>query len=111
MRKYVILAVLGLFACALSAEGIFHDDSFFTRDKIDHFFTGMVISSTSYLAAENLMGMGSAGATGVSVSLTGVFSIGKEIYDGVSGTGEVSYKDLIYDFLGMGAGILIVRLR
>ncbi len=110
MRKFVIFLLLICLFSVLNAEGIFTDDSFFTRDKIDHFFTGMVIGSSSYLAAD-IMTDNQSKAMVFSISVTGVFSFGKEIYDGVSGTGEVSYKDLIYDFLGMGAGILLARLK
>lgn len=110
MRKFMIILMLACVCYALNAEGIFTDDSFFTRDKIDHFFTGMMIGTSSYLAADFLTDNQSQ-AMIFSVSVTGVFSLGKEIYDGVSGTGEVSYKDLIYDFLGLGTGILLARLK
>lgn len=111
MRKFTVFLICMSIFMISWPEGLFVNDSYFSPDKVDHFFTVMAISAgTSVMAAymfendeQDMLSLG------VSISVPMIFSIGKEIYDGVSGTGEVSYKDLIYDFAGLAAGILIVR--
>lgn len=112
MRKFTVFVILAVLLTGMIwSDDIFANDSYFSPDKIDHFFTVMAISAgTSVMAAYMFDGDDQkAMKLGVSISVPLLFSIGKEVYDGVSGTGEVSYKDLIYDFAGLAAGILIVR--
>lgn len=111
MRKFTVFLICMSIFIISWPDGLFVNDSYFSPDKIDHFFTVMAISAgTSVMAAYMFEGDDrDMLSLGVSISVPLIFSIGKEIYDGVSGTGEVSYKDLIYDFAGLAAGILIVR--
>ncbi len=111
MHKLSSILILSAFFCGIFAEdNIFVNDSYFSPDKIDHFFTVMAITvATSFAADYFIEGEKDKIQLGISVSVPLIFSVVKEVYDGVSGTGEVSYKDLIYDFAGLAAGILITR--
>lgn len=112
MRKFTIFLIVSLLLTGMIwPDGIFVDDSYFSPDKVDHFFTVMAISAGTSVMAAYIFDSDEQQALslGLSISVPLLFSVGKEIYDGVSGTGEVSYKDLIYDFAGLAAGILIVR--
>ncbi len=110
MRKLLIVLIILSFITISGNEAIFVNDPFFSPDKIDHFFTAMAIAAgTSVLTSIIINDSNSNLKIGIDVSVPLALSIIKEIYDGVSKTGEVSYKDLIYDFVGLTVGILIAR--
>lgn len=49
-------------------------------------------------------------ATTVSVSLSLSIGLAKEVYDGVSGKGTPSFKDIIADAAGVAFGIIIISV-
>lgn len=86
-------------------------DSFFSEDKIDHLFTTFAITASTSLFTKNILNDSLNFETvSFSISVPIIFSFGKEIYDHFY-DGEVSYKDLIYDFVGISLGFFLVRLR
>lgn len=104
MRKLLIVLLVASLFTGVYADG------FFTPDKIDHFFTAAAITVSCALAVIVLSPLnGTAANISMAIALPLIMSVAKEVYDGVSKTGEVSYKDLIYDLLGIAAGILITR--
>jgi len=105
MRKLLILIFLIFFI-----QNIF-SDPFFSKDKIDHLFTTFAITaSTSLFVKSFIKDKNETQSLTLSVSVPILFSFGKEIYDNFS-DGTVSYKDLLYDFVGIGLGYVIVRLK
>jgi len=104
MRKLLILILITSLFTGIYADG------FFSLDKIDHFFTAAVITVSCMLAVMILSPANSQTANiSMAIALPLIMSIAKEVYDGVSKTGEVSYKDFIYDLLGIAAGVLLTR--
>lgn len=105
MRKFVV--VLLSVAVFLTASA----DPFFSLDKADHFMTALVMTVACSMAVQNVTneGLSDAAKIAAAAALPVLLSFAKEAYDGMSGEGTVSYKDLIYDFAGIITGILIVR--
>ncbi|MBN2354974.1 hypothetical protein JXO59_02615 [candidate division KSB1 bacterium] len=85
-------------------------DQWFARDKADHFMVSAFLTGCAYYAAQKEARLSeSAGknfAVGFSLSL-GIF---KEVYDGLSGKGNASFKDLGADALGTGLGYLMCTI-
>lgn len=105
MRKLLILTLLTIFFINIFS------DPFFSKDKIDHLFTTFAITASTTLFVKSFMkDRSELENLTFSISVPILFSFGKEVYDGLS-DGTVSYKDLIYDFLGIGIGYSIVRLK
>ncbi|HAF07509.1 MAG: hypothetical protein QME48_01015 [bacterium] len=105
MRKFLILFFIILFI-----QNVF-SDPFFSKDKIDHLFTTFAITASTSLFVKSLVkDKDETLNLTFSVSIPVLFSFGKEVYDNFT-DGTVSYKDLIYDFMGIGLGYAIVRLR
>lgn len=109
MRKLLIVFFISIFALSAAAEPVFVNDSYFSYDKVDHLFTGLIVTVSSLVMANHVSEMANPAVFAGVLMIPVLFSVGKEVYDGVSGTGHVSYKDLIYDFLGIIIGIIIVR--
>lgn len=105
MRKLLILFLLTIFFINIFS------DPFFSKDKVDHLFTTFAITASTTLFVKSFM-KDSSKLENItfSISVPIIFSFGKEVYDNFSG-GTVSYKDLIYDFVGIGIGYMIVRLK
>ncbi|MEO0236991.1 MAG: hypothetical protein ABIN35_01995 [candidate division WOR-3 bacterium] len=105
MRKLLTLLLLTIFFINI------FPDPFFSKDKIDHLFTTFAITASTTLFVKSFMKDRSEFENiTFSISVPVLFSFGKEIYDNFS-DGTVSYKDLIYDFIGIGIGYSIVRLK
>ena len=105
MRKLIIIAVIS----ALFIECF--PDPFFSLDKADHFMTALVMTVASSMAVKNIADADESETKIIvmSAALPLFFSFAKEAYDGLSKSGTVSYKDLIYDFAGIIVGLIIVR--
>lgn len=90
---------------ALSLQGP-PRDSWFSADKIKHFFLGAFVQSVTYsaLRATGVDHRSSLlGATGGSV----VVSVGKEVADARRG-GLFSRRDLVWDAAGAGTATLLL---
>jgi uncharacterized protein YfiM (DUF2279 family) len=78
--------------------GFEKNDAWFSKDKFKHFFTSYIIYSVFYEVESK------------KTSSLITFSIGlsKEIYDGFRKE-KFSYKDLIYDVLGISFGLILLK--
>lgn len=104
MRKLLIIVLI------LATAIMSFQDPFFSKDKIDHLFTAFAITVSTSIAVKCVNGdVESSKNISLALAVPMLMSFGKEVYDGVSKSGTVSYKDLIYDFTGIFLGILIVR--
>ena len=105
MRKFLISLLIIVVSIGSSA------DPFFSLDKADHFMTAMVMTLSASIAVRHIADSSDSEMMkiGMAAALPVFFSFAKEVYDGVSGTGTVSYKDLIYDFAGIILGLIIAR--
>lgn len=82
-------------------------DSWFGPDKILHFFGGFMVTSVSYMVAYKSWDYGHDRALRFGVGMGVAASVGKELYDVLSGRGHASGKDLVWDGLGIGVGVLL----
>jgi len=94
-------------ACVMSAvETQRMSDPWFSKDKFLHFSASAALSGLSFhVYAARLQGDLERGAV-FSVSLTGLIAVSKELYDR-NRTGTFSWKDLVWDGLGIAVGYLV----
>lgn len=81
-------------------------DEWFSSDKFLHFSVSMNLVGLTYHVHHRQLGRDEDEGRVLSVSLTALAGLGKEIYD-KKRKGNFSWKDLIYDAAGIGAGYLI----
>lgn len=102
----IVFLVIHLVGCATYREAIpsasTRKDEWFAKDKLKHFSASFLIGVATYSAAR----WGNASKDGASIigfSLSSTCGIAKEINDEVR-RDNWSYKDLLWDFIGGGAG-------
>ena len=84
-------------------------DDWFGADKFLHFIGSFLATSVSYTIAASAWDLDHDKARMVG-AVTGIaLSIGKEVYDAVSGEGYASGKDLFWDGIGLGMGMVMVN--
>ena len=104
MRSLVL--VLSLWAPAGGGGG----DSWFSADKLKHFFVSAFVQSVSYSALRTARVSHDGALVGAS-TLTLMVGVGKEIHDDRSGEG-FSVRDVAWDAAGAGAATaLLSRTR
>ena len=85
-------------------------DSWFARDKVQHFFSSAFVQSVSYASLRKAGVAPGPSLTGASLT-TAAVGIGKEIHDRNT-AGDFSAKDLTWDAAGAAAvSVLLVRTR
>jgi uncharacterized protein YfiM (DUF2279 family) len=81
-------------------------DQWFSQDKFLHFYFSATIAGLSYhIYADQLKRDNNQGKV-ISVSLTALVGLGKEIYDKKK-KNHFSWKDLFWDGAGLAAGYLL----
>ncbi len=73
-------------------------DEWFSRDKFKHFFSSYIIYSFIRERQDKE----------ISIPITFAIGLSKEIYDGFRKE-KFSYKDLVWNVLGIGLGLIIIR--
>lgn len=82
-------------------------DPWLGKDKLDHFLASAFIVGISYMFFRDERGLSDNQALVWSAEVSFSVGIAKEIRDKLSQQGMVSFKDLLWDLLGIGMGILI----
>jgi uncharacterized protein YfiM (DUF2279 family) len=82
-------------------------DNWFSEDKFFHFSVSALLVGSSYHFLKCRINKGEKLSTISSLSSTFLLGIFKEVYDKKVKKEYFSYKDLIYDILGIGCGYLI----
>jgi len=82
-------------------------DSWFGIDKIKHFFMSAFIESVSYSALQAAHANYRPALAGA-IGITAVFGLGKEIHDYRNPNNHFSIKDLSWDAVGAGAGVVLL---
>lgn len=101
-----------LFSACLAVNLVFAQtavvrDSWFGIDKIKHFFMSAFIESVSYSALQAAHVNHRTAMTGA-IGITVGFGIGREIHDYRNPKNHFSPKDLTWDALGAGAGVVLL---
>jgi uncharacterized protein YfiM (DUF2279 family) len=85
-------------------------DSWFSADKLKHFFISAFVQSVSYSALRTARASRDGALVGAS-TVTLIVGVGKEIHDDRSGE-SFSVRDLAWDAVGAGAAtVLLSRTR
>ncbi len=71
-------------------------------------FGGFMVTSVSYIVAYNSFDWDHEKSLQFGVGMGVAASVGKELYDVLSGRGHASGKDLVWDGLGIGLGVLVI---
>ncbi len=82
-------------------------DSLFGLDKPKHFALSFFIQSSSYASFQAMGASRRSAMTGASV-VTAIFAVGREVHDRKT-KGLFSFGDLLWDGLGAGAAIVMLR--
>ena len=102
----ILLTVLVL---CLSVPGpVRAQDSWIGPDKILHLFGAFMVTSVSYVVAYNVTDWDHWKSLEFGVGMGVAASVGKELYDSLTGRGEASGWDLVWDGLGIGLGVVFI---
>ncbi len=82
-------------------------DRLFAADKGHHFMVSAFIAGASFYAMQQEMSASSPASTRAAFGIAFSIGLAKEVYDGVSGRGTPSVKDIIADAAGIAAALLI----
>lgn len=110
----MVLSIISFLICttlqfnqhALATEPIPVHDPWLSQDKFLHFSVSAAITGYSYYGAVGKLDMHRGTAKTVSVSLTALIGIGKELYDKKK-KGLFSWKDLFWDGAGITVGYML----
>ncbi len=86
-------------------------DPWFGKDKHDHFALSVFLTGGQVFMLKEFSGMDDRQAVAAAAMSTAVIGLGKELYDHFSGRGHASFRDLLADFAGIGAAVLILSGR
>lgn len=84
-------------------------DEWFGPDKVLHFIGGFLVTSVTYTIARNALDWEHEDARLAGFTAGIAASIAKEVYDGLSWRGTASGKDLVWDGLGIGFGMVLLN--
>jgi putative lipoprotein len=82
------------------------EDSWFGIDKVKHFFMSAFIESVSYSALQAAH-VNHRSALAGAIGVTAAFGVGREIHDSRNPKNHFSIKDLGWDAIGAGAGVVL----
>jgi uncharacterized protein YfiM (DUF2279 family) len=82
-------------------------DKWWGKDKVKHFVLSAFLAGVSYKIYHNKLHNRKEHSLYFSSGFTFSLGLGKEIYDETRPQKKFSYKDLVYDLLGIGVGLLI----
>ncbi len=82
-------------------------DNWFGRDKFHHFSYSFGLTGLSYHLYHCQLNNPNPEAKYFSISLTTLTGIGKEFYDKIHKKTDFSYKDLIWDAIGITAATFV----
>ncbi len=122
MPRLLILGVAVLCIFSLGAQAQIQSDSlkwrppsasdpWLAKDKADHFIVSAFITGCTFYAARQEAHLSYNGGRNLAVGVTISLGFFKELYDGLSGKGHASAKDLTADVLGAGVGYLLLSIR
>lgn len=82
-------------------------DPWFGNDKIMHFAGSMMLYTGSYLLQTEFCGLHKPAMNSAGLTLTA--GLGKEIYDHSRPPNFFSWKDMLWNFAGVGAGMILIK--
>jgi uncharacterized protein YfiM (DUF2279 family) len=89
------------------AQAVVVRDSWFSPDKIKHFFMSAFIESVTYSALQAAR-VNHRPALGGAIGVTMAIGVGREIHDSRNPKNHFSINDLTWDAIGVGAGSVML---
>ena len=86
-------------------------DKWFAQDKAKHFLAGTFSTIFIHEVSNDVYNMKKSEAAAYAVSISAIISVSKEIFDARSPENHFCKKDLVWDGLGILAGLMIVQQR
>ena len=86
-------------------------DKWLGPDKFKHFLAGAFSTIFVYETCTDVRGMDHKEARVISISISSAISVGKEVLDARSPENHFCKKDLLFDILGIAAGLILVNHR
>ena len=118
MKRYVFSAVIVMiFAVAANSQSVSDKldtvninnvDRWFAADKAHHFALSAYLTAVNFYLAKKELNMPGSPALTVSVGVSFSLGVVKEVYDGKLRKTKFSFKDLVADCSGIGAGLIII---
>ena len=105
-RRFLFPALL--FAGSALPSEAQAQDNWLGADKVLHFVANIAITTASYSVAMTAWDMDQDEALALGVGISSAVSLAKELYD-LHTDGLFSGRDLVWDALGMGTAVLLVR--
>ena len=93
----------------LKVSRTFHD-RLFASDKGHHFMASAFLAGFTYYAFRQEFGVSDRESNGAAIGIAFTIGLAKEVYDGVSGKGTPSFKDIVADAAGIAAAIIIFNI-
>lgn len=84
-------------------------DSWFGKDKADHFTLSAALTAAQYYALHRELEMPSRRSLQAAVSGTALIGVVKEIYDATARKRFASKKDLVADVLGIALTVVLIH--
>lgn len=82
-------------------------DNWFALDKIYHLIVSFSLVGSGYHLLANRIGLEKSYATSGSIGSVLALGVSKELFDASRPNDRFSYRDLIYDILGIGIGYFV----
>lgn len=86
-------------------------DPWHAADKYSHFTVSAMLTAGQFFVLHDRMEVSENRALTAAVASTVVIGIAKEVYDGVSGKGTPSLKDLVADVAGVALVAVLIRAK
>ena len=113
MKKSVIILIILLFGFTKAEQDttkVIHNDRWFVYDKFLHFsVSASIVLSTQY-TLEKKMNYKTEDAIFISVLVSSVNGILKELWDNRQPNGFISNKDILANILGVALGVFIIKI-
>ncbi len=102
-------ALLSLLLTAGLPRPVLAQDEWFSPDKLLHFLGGFFVTTATYTIVAYRTDRGHEDARRIAFAAGITASIAKELYDGLSGKGTPSGKDLVWDGIGIGFSMALIN--
>ena len=96
-------------ASAVDSASVQQPDRWQAPDKYSHMTISAFLTAGQFFVLHEQMRVSERRALSIAVTTTAAIGIAKEIYDGVSGKGTPSFKDLIADCVGIALAAAFVK--
>lgn len=106
LRPVTFVLLIALLIPLLGPSTARAQDRWLGPDKVLHFVASFVITSAAYAVARESWEWDHTRAQRFGATAGLLAGVAKEAWDGLSGTGDPSGKDLIWDLAGVGFGLV-----